>query len=474
MKERANQIFIKHRTAWIIAVVVAVVYILGAAVFTFLTLPNTYVNGNNHGFRMVENVFESKEPDPVLTFEGVNGESLTIRGSQIDLAKEVVGKPEFKQNAWIWPIAFFTSRKYEVEYKTLLDEKKLDFLIIDSDFDLKGTLPKNAYVAVDGLKASIVPEQPGTRVVLEKLREDIATAFRGYERGKETTYRLTDIYVEPEIRADNKELKAELQQVRKIVSTKIVYDFDDRTYELGGDTLLGMYTHVDGQKRELNTDRLEDWLVNMAKETDTYGTTRTFKTTGAGTIEVPPGTYGWQMNVAKTMEDLIGRLDRGESGVIKPIYNLEGYCRKKNDIGDTYIEVDLSRQHLWAYMKGKLIYQSDIVSGMAYDGYATPKGVNMIVGMARNVTLEGLNFDRKTKYKTPVSYWMPIDYYGVGLHDAPWRGAFGGDIYQYGGSHGCINLPPEVAAFIYDNYDVHTPVVVYESSTDYSNNEKIN
>ena len=43
-------------------------------------------------------------------------------------------------------------------------------------------------------------------------------------------------------------------------------------------------------------------------------------------------------------------------------------------------------------------------------------------------------------YVTPVKYWMPFNG-GIGLHDAVWQSAFGGERYKTKGSHGCVNLP---------------------------------
>ena len=71
----------------------------------------------------------------------------------------------------------------------------------------------------------------------------------------------------------------------------------------------------------------------------------------------------------------------------------------------------------------------------------TSKGVFKIRGKSRNVYLIGPD------YKSFVNYWMPI-YGDVGLHDASWRWSFGGDIYTYNGSHGCVNLPMKTAAYI--------------------------
>ena len=66
----------------------------------------------------------------------------------------------------------------------------------------------------------------------------------------------------------------------------------------------------------------------------------------------------------------------------------------------------------------------------------------------------------KREYETPVKYWMPFNG-GVGLHDASWRGSFGGNIYQNSGSHGCINLPPKTVKRLYDLVSVGTIVVCH-------------
>jgi lipoprotein-anchoring transpeptidase ErfK/SrfK len=55
---------------------------------------------------------------------------------------------------------------------------------------------------------------------------------------------------------------------------------------------------------------------------------------------------------------------------------------------------------------------------------------------------------------------MPF-YEGQGLHDADWRGSFGGSIYRSNGSHGCVNLPPWAAAEIYNNISAGTAILIY-------------
>ena len=50
---------------------------------------------------------------------------------------------------------------------------------------------------------------------------------------------------------------------------------------------------------------------------------------------------------------------------------------------------------------------------------------------------------------------------GVGLHDATWQSSFGGQRYKFNGSHGCINLPLNVAASVFSQVSSGFPVLVY-------------
>ena len=48
-----------------------------------------------------------------------------------------------------------------------------------------------------------------------------------------------------------------------------------------------------------------------------------------------------------------------------------------------------------------------------------------------------------------------------GFHDASWRSKFGGTIYQYSGSHGCINLPVDKAKLLYEKVYKGMPVLCH-------------
>ena len=58
-------------------------------------------------------------------------------------------------------------------------------------------------------------------------------------------------------------------------------------------------------------------------------------------------------------------IKNGEQTSREPEYSQKGASRTGNDYGNTYVEINLTAQHLYFYVKGKLVVQSDFVSGNA-------------------------------------------------------------------------------------------------------------
>lgn len=117
-----------------------------------------------------------------------------------------------------------------------------------------------------------------------------------------------------------------------------------------------------------------------------------------------------------------------------------------------YVLVDISSQNVKYYVKGKVKFSSPVVTGGP--GNRTPTGHFRLHSKSRNTTLSG------TGYSTRVSYWMPFIGQSYGLHDATWRSQFGGSIYKYNGSHGCVNMPRGKAAKLYKLVPNGTRVIV--------------
>lgn len=119
-----------------------------------------------------------------------------------------------------------------------------------------------------------------------------------------------------------------------------------------------------------------------------------------------------------------------------------------------YILVDISDQTLKYYVKGKVKLKSKVVTGGR--GCGTPTGRFKLHHKARNVNLTGPG------YVSHVNYWMPFIGQSYGMHDASWRSQFGGSIYKYNGSHGCVNMPRSKVSKLYKMVPNGTRVIIWK------------
>jgi hypothetical protein len=204
----------------------------------------------------------------------------------------------------------------------------------------------------------------------------------------------------------------------------------------------------------VNDEKLTQYVQNLASTYNTYGKTRSFKTSKGDTIKIGGGTYGYVIDKSGEKEQLLEDLSGGKPVEREPVYELRGLHRGDNDIGDTYVEIDYTNQHLWFYKDGELVTETDIVSGNISRGNGSSDGVFPVGYKARNQTLVGEN------YSSDVDFFIQFSY-NVGIHDASWRSTFGGQIYKTSGSHGCINVPRKIASKIYDEIEAGIPVVAY-------------
>lgn len=141
-------------------------------------------------------------------------------------------------------------------------------------------------------------------------------------------------------------------------------------------------------------------------------------------------------------------------------YNgMEGYVIKDyvKELGDTFVEVDISDQLLYLYKDNDIVLESNVVTGKK-DVFDTRLGCNSIREKVNGIYLEGGKGN--DHYKVWVDFWMPFDK-GIGIHDASWRNNFDSDAY-INGSHGCVNMKYNDAKEVYENVSVGTKVLVHK------------
>lgn len=435
----------------------------GSLYFKGHFLPSTYINNINCSLMTVNDALyamDVSDSGPAITIVSKDGKTETIKGSQFGCtsnARDVLQDKLQNQGFWLSGVMGLNqSSDSTLDFDIDFDEGQLAECISELDCVIDGTIePTNASIekSVDGYY--IQEGCIGNMVDKEKL---CSSVVRNLKKGIFTTNILeSDCYKMPNITKDSPQLSKALEKIKLIENVEITYDFKDRKEVLDKNTILNWISLDENGNVIIDNNAVSLYVDQLAYKYDTYLTDRIFHTTNRGDITVGGGIYGWQIYKSKETEALSELILSGTRTTRTPIYYIEGYERGEDDIGSTYIEIDLSIQHLWFYKNGTLFLESDIVSGYPYNGHSTPTGVFCVWSRERDRQLVGETYD------THVDYWMPINWDGVGLHDAWWQTAFGGTIYQTAyGSHGCINLPTDIAAQIYQNVEVGTPVVVYQ------------
>ena len=123
-------------------------------------------------------------------------------------------------------------------------------------------------------------------------------------------------------------------------------------------------------------------------------------------------------------------------------------------VGDTYVEISIDQQHMWAYKNGKQVESTEIVTGNQGSN-DTPKGYYHIRSKSTDIYLNGAG------YSSFVNYWMAFIGSSYGIHDSSWRSSYGNPIYKGNGSHGCVNTPYKAVKNIYYSIPTGSPVIIY-------------
>ena len=456
------------KAAWIAACTAGILLVAAGGVYVGMSqkyktrfFPNTQINGVDASGKTAAEVQE-------LIAEGVNGYTLTITernnqtetiaGTDIKLHAEFDGSLEkmvAAQNPFAW-LGHVKQEEYTIGTMVAYDDAALESQIRNLSCLDPGKVvePVNAKISeyMSGQGYSIEPEQEGTAVEAEKLTQAVTGAIENLQ--DHLSLEEADVYKKPTVLKDDASLAEQLDKMNKYAKMSVTYQFGDSTETLNGDQIHGwLIANADGSV-SVDSSKVSEYVSEMAKAHNTSNKAKTLKTSYGSTIQVSGGTYGWKINQAAETEALAAIIASGESTTREPEYSQKAASHGANDYGDTYVEINLTGQHLFFYKEGKLVVESDFVSGNLAKGWETPAGSYPLAYKQKNAVLKGEN------YRTPVNYWMPFNN-GIGMHDAKWRSSFGGTIYKTGGSHGCINLPPSVAKTIFDNISAGTPVICY-------------
>lgn len=350
--------------------------------------------------------------------------------------------------------------RYTVDAELKYDEAALRALLENMAFVKNASPTSDAYITPyeEGKAFSIVPEVQGTEIDMDKLMAAVKDALNSQTRLLKVEN--LDCYKTIQVTADNADLNQMCANLNRYKDINITYVFGDQQEILPGLEAVKWIDGVSGSTVQVNQQKVAEYVKYLVDKYDTYGKPHTFTSTSGRQVSVN-GDYGWQINQAEEAVALTRMVQNGTNQTREPAYSRTAASRTGNDFGTTYVEVDMGLQHIYMYENGTLIAEAPIVTGNVAKGWTTPEGLYTLYYKERDRVLRGpKRADGTYSYESPVSYWMPFNG-GIGLHDASWRGKFGGEIYKNNGSHGCINIPPKTAAVIYEHVYKGIPILCF-------------
>lgn len=266
-------------------------------------------------------------------------------------------------------------------------------------------------------------------------------------------------------RSDDEKLNQALEQANQMLKTNVTYTFEVERKNVYGEEQLNksaiqkwLTVSEDGKRVQIDEDKVEDYVNEVARIYSVKEpTTAQFVTASGDHVEVEAPITDESVDTQALKKDILNAIQEGATGQRKAPYRQTRTGEQgTTDLGGTYVEVDLDKQHLYLYVNGKKKAEGDICSGSVADGCATPAGL---------YTIKTKDYDRYlvgAGYRDWVHCFMPFNG-GIGLHDSTWREAdeYGGDVYLESGSHGCINMPLELVKTVDEYIDVGDYVILY-------------
>lgn len=466
------------------AVVVVAGLGYGAGVYYFQDhfLPNTTVNGKNVSLKSEGEVAAdiSSGTDGYTSTITAGDFSLTVKASDIDLKTDgatAAADALAQVNVYEWPLLALRGSDLTVHAGVSYDEQKLTDEVSSAveSYNEDAQKPQDASWSFDADSGSfeVTPQVDGTEVDRDAV---VSAAVDGVGTLSGSTDVGDAAKVAASRTADDPALTAAVEKANQIASSGISLTYDGEVKASVPKQRVAQWVTI-GDDLSVSVDKSavasyvadtvapsvkvedEDNTYSVARKTLTSRLVESVEAGDASSVEIP---------MTKTAKPKATTDDEG-SGSEKAASSSDSTSTA--DAGSSrvaslgsYIDVDLGSQVATYYdASGNVLWQSSIVSGNESERRSTPTGTYQINDKETNQTLVGADEDGdgEPDYRSHVNFWMPFIGNSVGLHDATWRGSFGGDIYETGGSHGCVNLPYSKAQQLYNMVSVGTTVYVH-------------
>lgn len=429
---------------------------------------NTWINGVYCTGKSINEVNEELLKEcryEGLTVTDRNGKSYTILPEDVNLTfdfKEALSGIRQKQNPYLW-IDNLTGRAKERQLEpSVTYDRDLFWQAVSQIFALQGQKKDDDRIVrvQKGNEGYYLVNERVHVLDEERAKMALLDAFENFET--ELDLEEAGCYKDLPLTAQMQEQLRLWEKLEAYQDCKIIYQFGEEQVPIDA-SIVSNWLVLDengnpalDEQGNLCTDekKVEQFVDALADEYDTVGKPRSFQATRGETVTVEGGIYGNEIDRKAEKEYLLNAFLEKRDEIHEPFYKQMAKEQGKNDIGDTYIEVDMTNQMLYYYQDSQLMIETPVVTGNTSLRRGTPTGINYVYNKQKNRVLRGAD------YASPVKFWLPVKG-AIGIHDASWRGKYGGEIYKSNGSHGCINTPLEEVSKLYDMVEIGTPCVMF-------------
>lgn len=443
---------------------------IGLAIYYHNAFPyGTWINGVYCTGRSIQDVNDELRQGFVydgLTVYDREGKSYFISANEIDYQFDFVKALEVyqkQQNAWMWVDSLFQGEKTELEPIVSYDREKLEqilnripFLLTENEQSEKtrevAIIRTNHGYELLNERTDILWGDEAKRVIntaIEQSRGEVSLAVEGCYHDLALTAQMQDT-----IRL--------WEQVEDFQQCGIVYQMGEEQVPVDASVVCdwleleedGSFALDEAGRIKMREDAIREFIDTLADQYDTVGASRQFRATRGDLVTVEGGIYGNKIDRDAETAYLTDAFMSHRQEIREPEYIQTAWVQGSNDIGDTYVEVDMGEQMMYYYVEGVQQIATPIVTGNTSRRMGTPSGVNYVYLKQTDRILRGPG------YASHVDFWLPVKG-NIGIHDASWRSKYGGTIYQTNGSHGCINTPRDAMVQLYESVEVGTPVVMF-------------
>lgn len=448
---------------------IGIVYLLGVGLFSSHMGFRTYVNGKSVFMQSKEEVLLDLQKDvnhQMLQLVRRDGTSEYVTYEQLGVVlKEPVSVDMFRSNPWLWFLDIFKRTDYTVDTAVLATESDVRqcvsqlecmsaaYVVSPMDSFVR-LLADGSYDAVPHFGGNVIDEDALVVTLMDAVESgqlvlDLeASCVYQYDT---VIHNEMDMVSEKQIDVlQSCELSLDLGASMEVIVPEVI--IESAVYEKDGQT----YVHY---------PVMYAYVTHLSEQFDTKNTERQFVTSDGVTLSLQPSDVdtfvGWDLDEQQTAEVLCDALVLGENAKVKALWLSRGKSHGGlNDFGSTYIELSIEKQHMWCYVDGVLLFDTDVTTGTdSIPSQRTPTGMFLTMDWNTEYTMHG-------SYGTAFShYFIRLTPWGVGIHDSSWRTVYGGTEYLNNGSHGCINTPYDKVKLLYDTlYEqrgIGIPTIIY-------------